>query len=200
MTLNVGNPPADLTDGVRDVLRRKAEKKQFRTPSLVGMRPEELAIGTPHGIYTLTTQDLIARRGLEAAEFVGWRYFVQRGADAIAAVEIPARVDGDIERMMHVNEGQFVGATFQAVAAAETMDEIQGSGYELRLLKILPLYTVALWLRPDEGDQDILIPIGQCHPAVEPGRVYRPEEFIGALAEPAEELAKVDTRPRDKTT
>ncbi len=198
MALHVGSPPTELTDGVREVLRRKAEKKLFRTRALEKTSPDELSLGAPHGIYTLGAADLAARRGLDAAEFAGWRYLVQREAGAIAAVEIPADVDGNIERFMQLNEGQFVGATFEGVAAAEKLDEVRRSGYELRLLKIPALYTVALWLHPEEGGEALLIPIGQCHAALVSGQVYSPDEFVGVLAEPAEEVIRLDTSPKGK--
>lgn len=198
MALHVGNPPTELTDGIRDVLRRKAEKKLFRTRALERTSPEELSLGAPHGIYTMGAADLAARRGLEAAAFAGWRYLVQRDAGAIAAVEIPAEVDGNIERFMQLNEGQFVGATFEAVVAAEKLEEVRRSGYQLRLLKIPALYTVALWLHPEEEGKDLLIPIGQSHPALVSGQVYSPDEFVAALVEPAEEVTRIDTSPKRK--
>lgn len=200
MALHVGNPPTDLTDGVRDVLRRKAEKKQFRTPALVRVRPDELSLAAPHSVYTLGSQDLAAHRGLDAALFAGWRYLVQQDAGAVAAVEIPTETNGNIEQTMQLNEGQFVGATFEAVAAIEQSEEVRGSDYELRLLRIPALYTVALWLHSGTGDRDLLMPIGQCHPALDTGRLYHPDEFTEALAGPAEELGRVDTRPTEEGT
>ncbi len=89
-----------------------------------------------------------------------------------------------------------MGATSETVAMAEALEEVERGGYELRLLKILPLYTVALWLRPDGDDPDLLIPMGQAHPAVESGRVYRPAEFLEALSGPASEAARFDNRPQ----
>ncbi len=196
MTLHVGEPPVELTDGVREVLRRRAEKGRFSTPVLGSVKAEELTVGAPHRVYTMTLEDVAEQRSLDTARFTSWRYLVYRGDRAVAGIEVPDTEVEDLEGRIQVNEGQFVGATSETVAMAEALDEVERSGYELRLLKILPLYTVALWLRPDGDDPDLLIPMGQAHPAVESGRVYRAAEFLEALSGPASEAARFDNRPQ----
>jgi hypothetical protein len=63
------------------------------------------------------------------------------------------------------------------------------------LLKIPGAYVIAVWLKPDGGGEDLLIPIGETPPEIEPGRPYKPDELFGGLAEPARRQLEFDSSP-----
>jgi hypothetical protein len=193
MPLRVTEPPAGVAAAVQSALRQRAERGHFRTAALARSRRSQFALTAPHEVYGLTLQNLAGGRGLEAASLLGWRYLIQSGERAIAAAELPS---GAAVESLVLNEGPFVGATVEAITTAERLQQLEQASYALRLLKIPALYVIALWLRRDDGAEDLIIPIGQTDPAVESGRVYSGKDFTDALRNAAREQLEFDTSPR----
>lgn len=193
MPLKTTAPPREVTDRIRTTLRSRVERTGFRLPALLGASKRDLALGAPHPVYLLTLDDLTEGRGLDAARPAGWRYLVHRDGRFIAAAELPP---GGTATDLVVNEGPFVAATAAAIEAAERLPEVDAADFEARLLKIPALYTVALWLRSPDGADDLVVPVGDAHPALESGRAYRADAFVEALIGPAREQRAFDTSPR----
>lgn len=192
MALQLTHPPQQLTDSVRSALQHKARKRRFVTPALAGSKAASLSLVAPHPVFALSLEDLTSGRGLDAAVQVGWRYLVSRDDRTLAAVETPMT---EVEPELQLNEGPFVGGTVETIRLVEDLDEVKQRDFELRLLKVVALYTVALWL---QGDDDILVPMAQCHPALESGGRYSGVEFVERLREPAQQQAAFDTSPRER--
>ncbi|MGH3046855.1 MAG: hypothetical protein ACRDNC_07615, partial [Gaiellaceae bacterium] len=123
------------------------------------------------------------------------RYLVQRGDATIASAEIHTDATGIASGGLEVNEGPFVRATEAAVRKAETLPQLDRATYELRLVRIPAVYVIALWLKAEGNGEDVLIPIGETPPEVEPDRPYRPDELLGVLVEPARRQLEFDSSP-----
>lgn len=190
MPLRLSEPPSQVVDAVRETLLGWARRHEFRTPALRGAKADNLGLTLPHPVYALTLQDLADGRGPGAAEHVAWRFLLQDGERVVAAVEVPAGGGGPT-----VNEGPYVRATESALAMLEQLPEVDGTEYELRLLKVVALYLVAVWLHEGDGSADLMVPIGDVPPWVESGRSYRAEELTGRLAEPAQAQLAFDSSP-----
>jgi hypothetical protein len=138
----------------------------------------------------LTLQELADGRGTDAAEHVAWRFLLQDGQRTVAAVEVPV---GGGEPA--VNEGPFVRATASALSKLEQLPDVERGDYELRLLRVVALYLVAVWLHGD-GSNDLIVPIGEAPAGLEADRPYRADELLGELAEPARAQLAFDSAPQ----
>jgi hypothetical protein len=139
----------------------------------------EVSVTQPHRVFTATLNDVLVGRVLANAQETTWRYFlVHKGEEPFASAEVAGN------EIANVNEGPFVQGTAVAMIAAEQLDAPRHRDYELRLLRIPALYTVAVWLTA-EGD-DLLIP---ADPAPEPlvaNQPYTEASFVEALRPLAE--------------
>ena len=91
------------------------------------------------------------------------------------------------------NHGPFVASTVEGVGRAEALDAVQQEDFELRVLEVPGLYTVALWLH---GPRDLLMPLPPTRGRLEPHVVYEEGEVIELLREPAASRLNFDDRPR----
>jgi hypothetical protein len=134
----------------------------------------QVNVTQPHRVFTATLQDVLDRRVLANARETTWRYFlVQNDNEPFAAAEVAENA------VSHVNEGPFVRGTADAMVRAEQAGGGSAQTYELRLLRIPALYTIAVWLRAP-GD-DLLIPAAPAPPPLVANETYREESFTTAL-------------------
>jgi hypothetical protein len=71
------------------------------------------------------------------------------------------------------------------VNAAEQHPATRESSYAVRLIRVPPLYVMALWLSDERGGDDLVMPMPPTPPYLEAGRPYRGDEFPNLLAEDA---------------
>lgn len=193
MPLRLAEPPQPLLDAVRETLLGWARRGEFRTPALARARADDLGLALPHPVYALTLQDLADGRGPEAAEHVAWRFLLQDGERVVAAVEVGVTGGEPV-----LNEGPYVRATADALSALEQLPDAAARDYELRLLKVVALYLVAVWLHEGAGADDLVVPIGEVPPGIEADRPYRAADLTGELAEPARAQLAFDSAPEAK--
>lgn len=149
--------------------------------------PAPFSAVCPHRMFEIDLADLAEGRGLETARPVGWRWLVHDGAHTVGAVEVADSGTG--HPVARFTEGPFTTCTDAAVATVRTLPQIERGYYELRLLHIPGLYTVALWLADLVGWQDLLVPLAPAPPGVQPLRPYPAEELADLLGSRGRRLA-----------
>ena len=197
MPVNLVNPPPESDRAVR-ALQQFADVPEDRLNALAGSRPSELATTQAHAVFNLGLSDLRGRRGgLRATHSTGWRYLLRQDDRLVASAETVADQGGGA-RFSHFNQGPFVASTAAALDLAETLDETRDRSYEVRLLHVPALYTMALWLHGDGSeDDDILIPLAPVPQGIEANRPYPAGELLEVLADKAAaipEMGPGDTR------
>lgn len=193
MPLHLPDPPAGTPDKVRSTLHAFAGGAKFSTEKLRGARTEGLEISTPHEVYTIGLDDILADRGIDHARPVGWRYLIEADGEAIASAETAESDDGTQE-ISQFNEGPFVTATATAVRAAETLPQVAAGAFELRLLRIPALYLMALWLHSKAAD--LLIPMAPS-PIGKEGQIVPVGQLISELNRQARAAGRADRGPAD---
>lgn len=133
----------------------------------------------PHRMFEIDLADLAAGRGVEAARPVGWRWLIHERGRTVGAVEVAEPVGGP--PLARFTEGPFTTGTDAAVATVRSLPHVERGYYELRLLHIPGLYTVALWLADLAGWQDLLVPLAPAPPGVQPLRPYPAAELAHTL-------------------
>lgn len=179
---------------------------RFPTPSAATVRqlpealPEVPSPTHPHPVYVLLLPDILAGLGLSAARLVAWRYLLRRGEGAVASAEVNTDEAETRHSFASMNEGKANQATLEAIVALENSPAIAAGNFELRLLRIPSLSTVAVWLHCVPGTEasvpigaDVLIPIPPANADFEQRRQYPQPEWESAMldaAHAAEELAR----------
>jgi hypothetical protein len=187
MTLRPAEPSPEVVETVRSHLAALAERPEYQGRGVAQSEPSELELAVPHDVYTLGLDRLAAGVSIRDAEPVGQRFLVLDGDTPISSAEVTPE-GGDFQ----ANEGPYVAATAAAIEQAEQDPELSDGRYELRLLRIPALYLMALWLKDDEGDGDLVIPLDPAPEPLEPGRHYRPDELMEELARMAEARTRFD--------
>jgi hypothetical protein len=151
MALNVPPPPAWVIRAVNRALRQISREGAF-APLLRG----QLVADSPHRIYAITASAAMAHRLNEAVQ-TGWRVMLMRDDVAIAAAEAWMH-RGTKASTAQLNVGPHMRATARAMERAERVTQGEHD-FELRLLRVPEVSSVALWLHSRTGG-DRLLPIG----------------------------------------
>lgn len=191
MPLHLPDPPQGVPDTVRSTLKHFADHSHFSTDALRNARPDQLDVSTPHEIYTIGLDDLVAGRSLDAARPVGWRYLVEDAGNPIASAETTIAPDGS-QVLSQFTEGPYVGATATAVRNARALPQLEKAGYDLRLLRIPALYLMALWLHSEHTD--LLVPMAPS-PIGREGQIVPVPELIAELSRRARSSGPPPDRP-----
>lgn len=171
MTIRSGTmPPAAF-----DALRQGVGEISSFDPGIPGLAP-----GVPHQTFHLDLEAV--SQGIAGSEPVGWRYFLAgTSTEATVAAEVLTR--DQVIAFAGLNRGPFVVQMVDVMRKAN----VQGD-FEARLLRVPALYVVAVWLAGD-GGADVFLPLQPSNPVLQPGRVYRRQEFEAALLEAAQAMA-----------
>ena len=181
MALTAPTPPAASRQSLEEGLDRLPgrTKHAFITMAAGGESP---AVSEGHQIFTLNPQEIAGGAGLDAAQAVGWRYTVNQpsagllGGSAPATAEV-AETDG-VHRFSHLQQGWLADATRRAIAAAQSLPQVAGQPFELRLLRLPALLVDALWLKNTGGGEDLVVPIASLSKKLVAGQAYAPAQFL----------------------
>jgi hypothetical protein len=192
MTLRVVPATDESVELVGSRLAGLAARTAYRDRALTRADPAALALAVPHDVYTVRLRDLAEGTSLDAATVVGRRFLVMEGDRPIAAAEL---ADQETGTGFQLNEGPYVEATADAIEHAESDPDLAGDDYEVRLLRIPAVYFTGLWLRSEQPDADVVIPLDPAPAPLEGGRKYGASEILSALGELARaRLAADDDR------
>ncbi|TFI52523.1 hypothetical protein BLD44_019750 [Mastigocladus laminosus UU774] len=193
MGIKKKNPPAKseraLVEGLNNLPPglARSKKGRFFAESATQFKP-----GSPnviqHPVYTVSLQEL-AESGLANAKQTSWRYvYPKRNKnDDEFAVEVAIDEAGQNHAFLNTEEGDFVPGTMSAIKKAERLERSQKNDYELRVLKIPAIYLFALWLKDEQGDDDIFVPLVEASPQLEAKEEYSKEEFERILRQDAQQ-------------
>jgi len=183
------NQPESPDETRQAVDRALAELARLPGSLLYALTQDEsrdLELTVPHRVFSLGLSDLATAPGLEAARATGWRYLLRQGNRVVASVETVTS-DPDKHEFSQFNTGPFVASTAAALEIADALPATTEHSFELRLLHVPALHTMALWLH-DDDTHDLLIPLDPAPAGIEPGRAYPAEEVLRVLANNASQV------------
>lgn len=195
MPVTRSDPPPGADEAVQAALQQFAGVPEERLNALAGSSPAELAPTVPHPVFNLGLDQLTSAGGasagtaLAATQPTGWRYLLCQADQVVASAETFTDAAGG-SQFSNFNQGPFVASTATALQVAEALPATTDGSYELRLLHVPALYTMAVWLHGD-GDNDIFIPL-DASPDIEPNRPYPAAEFLGIMAEKASQIPQME--------
>ena len=159
-----------------------ARRPEYDDRALGGAERSTLGLSAPHDVYTLGLDELAEGNGLEAAKAVGRRVLIMDAKQPVATAELS---DPDGAGGVAANEGPFTESTASTIEKVESWPVVADGDYELRVLRLPALYLMALWLKDEAGNADLLVPLYPAPRGIEPGRGYTEEELLRDLRERA---------------
>jgi hypothetical protein len=190
MTLRAAEVSPENIEEVRSHLSGLAGRARYSERALGGADPAGVALAAPHDVYTLGLDQLAAGVTIDDAQPVAKRFLIMEDDAAIASAEI-APEGGSFQS----NEGPFVGATAKAIHDAERDPELADGEYELRVLRLPALYLMAVWLKDEHGDGDVVIPLDPAPEPLEANRRYAPRELLPELERMGARQREFDDTP-----
>jgi hypothetical protein len=146
-----------------------------------------LEVSRPHAVYDLRADAIASGGGLETAILSGVRYLVDDGNTTVAAAEVSLDDNGLATVLANINSGPYVEATARTLTRVAGQNAVASEPYEVRLLRFAAIYLMALWLKSDSGDADIIYPLSPAPPGLSPADAYSPQSLIEIIRPLAEE-------------
>jgi hypothetical protein len=142
-----------------------------------------LATGDPLRVLSLGAEDLVRRRGLDAALFIGWQYFIFEGERSLGVAQVADDGRGRL-RFSHFNQGRIADAALMSVRSLRERVPAERD-YEPCLLDIPAVFFVGLLLA---GPDPLILPIEGTPPGLEPDRAYPAAQVLEELRPQAERV------------
>ena len=188
---------AQLSSGALETIRSqlsdlstRPEVVQPDLALLAGAANERtLQTAAPHDVYNLPLSALGESLGPEAAVPVGVRCLITSGDEPVGTVELP---EPDGSEGAITQHGPFTQGTVDAIQAAEESSDVADGNFELRLLRVPALYLMALWLKDEDGNQDLFVPLEPAPADLTPGHAYKWRELGERLRPMARERLEAE--------
>ena len=139
----------------------------------------------PHPVYRICLKDMAGTNGLRKAEIIGWRYLAQSGNDRNYAIEVQMEDDGADHQFAELVNGPYIDAIYKILQDESLIKKAGATVLNPALLRINALGVVALWLRANDPEKEIIIPLPPTRRSLVAGRQSSIQHFQDALREPA---------------
>ncbi|MFT6843095.1 MAG: hypothetical protein ACJASR_001869 [Psychroserpens sp.] len=143
----------------------------------------------PHKVYNMQRDDILDGKGLEVAKLVGWRYILQDDDQQFHVVEVGTD-DSDNHNLTEFNEGDHVNNFVSTYNGLDNHSSVSKKDFEINVLRVPACHVLAIWLKGDGNDDEIIIPLAPSHQGFEAGKSYGLSEFTKALKSVALELSQ----------
>jgi len=200
MPLNIPDPPAAALSTLSGVLPSLVARPEIaaQMPDAATAVQRGLA-GAPAGTmqpalsarsFILGLDAIADGRGLRAAGMVVWTHLLPANGGQTLAADTAAGTD----RFAQLVDGPHASAVRQEITRLQADPVVAQGSYDLALLRVPAMHTVAVWLQDKSGQADLLVPVAPADPALQPGRRYAPADFVAALR-PAAARILAETDP-----
>jgi hypothetical protein len=120
------------------------------------VRASRYRAARPHPIFTASIDDLLDRRLLANAKLTAWQYVVLQGSSPYGVSEIVRNPQGGFSYAASYPP-ECAKSFIRTISRAESSPQVAKYHYELRILRIPTLLTVAVWLH--DPRHDLLLPV-----------------------------------------
>jgi len=176
MSLRFVGEPENGTQLVKSGLDRLSSRRSQL--SSVVQDFGSLEVSRPHPVYDLRADAVARGEGLETASLSGVRYLVDDGNTSVAAAEVSVDENESATVLANLNYGPYVQATEEALTEVGGDSAVASGSFEVRLLRFAAIYLVALWLKSDSGEGDMIYPLSPAPPGFDTAHAYTPEGLL----------------------
>ena len=119
----------------------------------------DLQVTTPHAIYNLNVNEVVGD-GNVTGRITGFCYLIEVSGKPAAVAELRLDESWTVVRLKSVSFGHQAHAISHGLRQLAVLDQVIAGSYEVRVFRIPNLYLMAIWLKSDTGDDDIIYPLG----------------------------------------
>lgn len=179
---------------VFDVLKNGLAQLKPPSTALTFVARFSSGSGIPHQLWHLGLDAIKNGHGIGAADLTGWRFLLDH---ATAHPTVAADVQGKSvpHKFGGLHYGPFVAATFSALKTADSEPRLRGEALEPRLLQIPALFVVALWLKAQDPDKDVFVPLAPAPPSLTVGRHYTKDDLEAELVKLSQSIGAPPPNP-----
>src|SRR5262245_31901649 len=190
MPIKYQKPPGDTLDTLRESAETMPEAyvRHAKMIHEVVDHPDE---HWPHPVYIAGLKDMASSNGLSHAEMIGWRYLAHLGSDRNYAIEVQQDPEWDGQQVTEIDKGPFIDGIYRVLKDKSIAEKAGETDLKLSVLRINAMGIFAVWLRADDSDKDIIVPVQPAPKYLKPWHAYSVEEFEDAL----KPEAKRDLKP-----
>ncbi|MCC6460038.1 MAG: hypothetical protein IT260_06190 [Saprospiraceae bacterium] len=167
-----------------------AAKRAGRKRAAKSRSEEDEGALLSHAVYHASAADLASAQGLKNARQVAWRHFHYHPKEGYVAHEIRIGDQPGEHHFSAVHAGQMVEQMRALGPTIESLQELEKDNYEVALLRLSALKTVAIWLRGSQRKNDYLIPLKPCFHGLVAGQLYTSKDFLAIVKKVARAYQK----------
>jgi len=134
---------------------------------------------------------------LETAHDSGFAYDLVSGVTVVGGAEVRVGNDGQTH-LISIGAPTGADSAAQILRQLASSDQVRDGSYEARLLSSGPVYLMAIWLKADDGGEDLIVPVAQRFtvvPGLEAGKIYTAGNFL-AMFRPYVQHQNQDAKAR----
>ena len=188
MPIRIPDPVPGAVELVRSSLSPLVALPEFR--ERVGLTGPLDALGlsmaAPHHVFTVSLDDA-ASGDLEGARPDVHRVVALAGDHVLGVVDLALDPQGQPAELRSVSNGPAIESLARVIRSLESLDAVAQGSYELRELQINELNLSAVWLKGEDGQDDVVIPVRGFAPFV-PGQAMDGASFFEQVRVQREEL------------
>ena len=181
MTIKFQTPPAEALETLRESADTMPQALAGQAAILrdVLAHPER---HWPHPVYIAGLRDMAAGGGLQQAEQIAWRYLAREtSGNRNYAIEVQDDPEWHGQQIAEIDRGPFVDAMYQLLEDVGLARRAAGAEMKLSALRINALGIFAVWLRAEQAENDLIIPLQPAPEFLTPGQPYSIDEFQQTL-------------------
>jgi hypothetical protein len=127
--------------------------------------------------FVLGLDAIVDGRGLATAQMAVWTHLLPGGGGQTLAADTATGTD----LFAQLVDGPHAAAVQQELSQLQADPAITRGSYDLALLRVPAMFTVAIWLQDKAGHADLIVPVAPADSALQPGRRYTPADFVAAM-------------------
>lgn len=193
MPLHFAPGPGNGANLVLADLTRLSARGDDAPPPMHSIDMKSVQIQPPHAVFDLHADEIAQGGGLETAHGGATRYLVNAASGVVAAAEVSIDAKGTAI-LANINIGPYVAASAVALEQLARADRVKTGSFEARLLRCSAIAVVAIWLKPDRGNGDVIYPLAPAPNFLRAETTYTASEFL-SLIRPAAQARIATTGP-----
>ncbi|MBS1807982.1 MAG: hypothetical protein JST84_07305 [Acidobacteria bacterium] len=184
MPIQPYEPPAESLQALREAARTMPKAYRHNAKMMTDVL-SDVSRHWPHPVYRIGLKEMASTNGVRKAEVVGWRYLAQAGNDRNYAIEVQMDERGKDHQFAELDKGPYIDGIYR-VLKDETLAKKAGATL-LRpaFLRINALAIAAVWLRCDEPEKEMIIPLPPTPSYLVPWQQYSIKHFEDVLKQQA---------------
>ncbi len=184
MPIRPYEPPAESLQALREAVTTTAHAYRYNAAMMKDVLAD-VPKHWPHPVYRVGLKDMITPNGLHKAELVGWRYLARSGSDRNYALEVQMDDDGKEHHFAELDKGPYIDGIYRVLNDEGIAKTAGATVFKPAVLRINALGIFAVWLRTNDPEKEIIIPLPPAPSYLMTWRQYSIKHFQDALRDRA---------------